>query len=76
MMTTLLVLLILSILFGFIKIAFKATWGLLKLIGVLIAVVCFPFILIGLILGIGTILIIPIVLIAVAFGCLFKAVTN
>lgn len=76
MLTFILVFLILSIVFGFVKLALKATWGLLKLIGVLIAVVAFPFILIGLILGIGGILIIPVVLIFVAFGCIFKAVTN
>lgn len=69
------VLFILSMVGGFISLALKATWGILKLIGVLIAVIAFPVILIGFIVGIGAFLIIPFVLIMVAFGCIYKAVT-
>lgn len=75
MMTFLFTLLMLWIAVGFIKFVFKATWGLLKLVGVIIAVIAFPVIFIGVIVGIGAVLIVPILLVAVAFGCVYKAVT-
>lgn len=66
---------LLWILWGFIKFAFKATWGLFKILGVIIAVIAFPVLLVGFIVGIGAFLIVPIVLLACGFGCIYKAVT-
>ena len=62
------------ILWGFVKFTFMATWGLLELAGILLSVVAFPIIFVGLlVVGIGTYLLLPIILIGLAFGCIAKA---
>lgn len=62
------------ILWGFIKFTFKATWGLLKLVGILLSIVAFPMVFIGLLaVGIGAYLALPLVLIGLAFSCVLKA---
>lgn len=65
---------VLWILWGFVKFTFKATWGLLKLVGILLSIVAFPMVFIGLLaIGIGTYLALPLVLIGLAFSCISKA---
>ena len=65
---------VLWILWGFVKFTFKATWGLLKLVGILLSIVAFPMVFIGLLaVGIGTYLALPLVLIGLAFSCISKA---
>lgn len=62
------------ILWNFVKFAFAATWGLLKLVGILLSVVAFPILFVGvLVAGIGAYLVLPLLLIGLAFGCLSKA---
>lgn len=62
------------VLWGFIKFAFMATWGLLKLVGILLSIVAFPIVFVGLlVVGIGAYLALPLLLIGLAFGCLAKA---
>lgn len=62
------------ILWNFVKFAFVATWGLLKIVGILISVVAFPILFVGLlVVGIGAYLALPLILIGLAFGCLSKA---
>ncbi len=58
---------------GFIKFAFRATWGLFKIIGFVLAIFAFPLLFVSVFLGIGAIAILPIVLIVLAFGCIAKA---
>lgn len=59
---------------GFIKLAWAATWGIFKILGVLLSVVAFPIIFIGiLVLGLGAYLFLPIMLLVLAFGCIVKA---
>ena len=65
---------VLWILWGFVKFTFKATGGLLKLVGILLSIVAFPMVFIGLLaIGIGTYLALPLVLIGLAFSCIAKA---
>lgn len=65
---------VLWILWGFVKFTFKATWGILKLVGILLSIVAFPMVFIGLLaIGIGTYLALPLVLIGLAFSCISKA---
>ena len=67
-------LLAILILWKFVKFTFVVTWGLLKIVGVLLSIVAFPILFVGLlVVGIGTYLALPIVLIGLAFGCLAKA---
>ena len=54
---------------GFIRLAWAATWGIFKILGVLLSVVAFPIIFIGL----GAYLFLPIMLLVLAFGCIVKA---
>ena len=62
------------VLWGFIKFAFMATWGLLKLAGILLSIVAFPILFVGLlVVGIGAYLALPLLLIGLAFGCIAKA---
>lgn len=62
------------ILWKFVKFTFVVTWGLLKLLGILLSIVAFPILFVGLlVVGIGTYLALPILLIVLAFGCLAKA---
>jgi len=62
------------ILWNFAKFAFVATWGLLKVVGILLSIVAFPFLFIGLfVVGIGAYLALPLILIGLAFGCIAKA---
>lgn len=62
------------ILWNFVKFAFLATWGLLKIVGILLSVVAFPILFVGLlVVGIGAYLALPLILIGLAFGCLSKA---
>lgn len=62
------------ILWQFAKFTFVATWGLLKLAGILLSIVAFPILFVGLlVVGIGTYLLLPIILIVLAFGCIAKA---
>ena len=59
---------------GFIRLAWAATWGIFKILGVLLSVVAFPIIFIGiLVLGLGAYLLLPIMLLVLAFGCIVKA---
>ena len=59
---------------GFIRLAWAATWGIFKILGVLLSVVAFPIIFIGiLVLGLGAYLFLPIILLVLAFGCIVKA---
>ena len=62
------------VLWQFVKFTFAVTWGLLKLVGILLSVVAFPILFVGLLVaGLGTYLALPIILIVLAFGCLAKA---
>ena len=62
------------VLWQFVKFTFAVTWGLLKLVGILLSVVAFPILFVGLlVVGLGTYLALPIILIVLAFGCLAKA---
>ena len=59
---------------GFIRLAWAATWGVFKILGVLLSVIAFPIIFIGiLVLGLGAYLFLPIMLLVLAFGCIVKA---
>lgn len=61
------------ILWGFIKLTWAATWGIFKLLGILLSVIAFPIMFIGVLaVGIGAYLILPLVLLGAAFGCIFK----
>ena len=62
------------VLWNFIKFAVVATWGLLKLLGIILSIVAFPILFVGLlVLGIGAYLVLPLILIGLAFGCIFKS---
>lgn len=62
------------ILWKFVKFTFVVTWGLLKFVGILLSVVAFPVLFVGLlVVGVGTYLALPILLIGLAFGCLAKS---
>lgn len=59
---------------SFIKLAFAATWGIFKILGILLSVIAFPIIFIGvLVIGLGTYLLLPGLLLVLAFGCIVKA---
>ena len=74
MLEIILGLLALWILWKLIKFTFVVTWGLLKIVGILLSIVAFPVLFVGLlVVGIGTYLALPIILIGLAFGCLAKA---
>ena len=50
------------------------SWGLLKLLGIVLSVIAFPVLFIGvLVVGVGTYLLLPLLLVGAAFGCLVKA---
>lgn len=69
-----LVLMIGWVLWGFIKLAVVASWGLLKLLGIVLSVIAFPVLFIGvLVVGVGAYLLLPLLLVGAAFGCLVKA---
>ena len=69
-----LVLIIGWVLWGFIKLAVVASWGLLKLLGIVLSVIAFPVLFIGvLVVGVGAYLLLPLLLVGAAFGCLVKA---
>ena len=62
------------VLWNFVKFAVMATWGLLKILGIILSIVAFPVIFVGLlVVGIGVYLVLPLILIGLAFGCIFKA---
>lgn len=74
MFELILVLMIGWVLWGFIKLAVVASWGLLKLLGIVLSVIAFPVLFIGvLVVGVGTYLLLPLLLVGAAFGCLVKA---
>ena len=74
MLEILLILFAVFFLSGFMKLAFTATWGIFKLLGILLSVIAFPIIFIGvLVIGLGTYLLLPILLLVLAFGCIVKA---
>ena len=74
MLEIILGLLSIGILWKFIKLTFVVTWGLLKIVGILLSVVAFPVLFVGLlVVGVGTYLALPILLIGLAFGCLAKS---
>lgn len=74
MFEAILVLIIGWVLWGFIKLAVVASWGLLKLLGIVLSVIAFPVLFIGvLVVGVGTYLLLPLLLVGAAFGCLVKA---
>lgn len=74
MFEAILVLMIGWVLWGFIKLAVMASWGLLKLLGIVLSVIAFPVLFIGvLVVGVGAYLLLPLLLVGAAFGCLVKA---
>ena len=74
MLEILLVILAALFLSGFIKLAWAATWGIFKLLGILLSVIAFPIIFIGVVvIGLGAYLILPIALLVAAFGLIAKA---
>ena len=74
MFELILVLIIGWVLWGFIKLAVVASWGLLKLLGIILSVIAFPVLFIGvLVVGVGAYLLLPLLLVGAAFGCLVKA---
>lgn len=74
MFEAILVLMIGWVLWGFIKLAVVASWGLLKLLGIVLSVIAFPVLFIGvLVVGVGAYLLLPLLLVGAAFGCLVKA---
>ena len=74
MFELILVLMIGWVLWGVIKLAVVASWGLLKLLGIVLSVIAFPVLFIGvLVVGVGAYLLLPLLLVGAAFGCLVKA---
>ncbi|MCR5100188.1 MAG: hypothetical protein K6B41_02390 [Butyrivibrio sp.] len=73
MFTFLMMLFFIWVLGGFIKFAFRATWGLFKILGVFIMIFAFPMVFLVILAGIGSSILLPIILIALAFGCIAKA---
>ena len=74
MFELILVLIIGWVLWGFIKLAVVASCGLLKLLGIVLSVIAFPVLFIGvLVVGVGAYLLLPLLLVGAAFGCLVKA---
>ena len=74
MLELILVLLGAWVLWGIIKLVAVASWGLLKLLGIVLSVIAFPILFIGvLVVGVGTYLFLPLLLVGAAFGCLTKA---
>lgn len=62
------------VLWGIIKLVAVASWGLLKLLGIVLSVIAFPILFIGvLVVGVGAYLFLPLLLVGLAFGCLRKA---
>lgn len=62
------------VLWGMIKLVAVASWGLLKLLGIILSVVAFPILFIGvLVVGVGAYLFLPLLLVGLAFGCLKRA---
>ena len=62
------------VLWGIIKLVAVASWGVLKLLGIVFSVIAFPILFIGvLVVGVGTYLFLPLLLVGLAFGCLTKA---
>ena len=74
MLTLLVTFLMIWLMIGFIKLAWSATWGIFKLAGIILSVIAFPIVFIGsLVIGIGTYLILPVILIGAAFGLINRA---
>ena len=74
MFELILVLMIGWVLWGCIKLAVMASWGLLKMLGIVLSVIAFPILFIGvLVVGVGAYLLLPLLLVGAAFGCLVKA---
>lgn len=74
LLTIILLYLTVVILWNFVKIAWVASWGIFKLLGIVLSVIAFPIIFIGaLVLGIGLYLVVPIFLIIAAFRCIARA---
>ncbi len=74
MITLLCMIFIFSLLGGFIKFAFSVTWGIMKVIGVILSVIAFPMLFIIVItVGVGAYLVLPLLLVGLAFGALAKA---
>ena len=62
------------VLWGIIKLVAVASWGLLKLLGIVLSVIAFPILFIGvLVVGVGAYLFLPLLLVGLAFGCLTRA---
>ena len=65
---------IIWLMIGFIKFAVKATWSLLKVIGIIISIIAFPLaFIVVLTVGVSFGIIIPILLLGLAFGCVAGA---
>ena len=60
--------------FGAIRLAFKAAWGLAKIIAVILFVVALPALIVCLLFAGGVVLLLPVALIAVAWGILKSCV--
>ena len=74
MLELILVLLGAWVLWGIIKLVAVASWGLLKLLGIILSVIAFPILFIGVrVVGVGGYLFLPLLLVGLAFGCLTKA---
>ena len=74
MFELILVLMIGWVLWGFIKLAVVASWGLLKLLGIVLSVIAFPVLVNGvLVVGVGAYLLLPLLLVGAGCGCLVKA---
>ena len=58
------------IFFGSIKLVFKAAWGLAKILAVILFVVSLPTLIACLLTASGIVLLLPVMLIAAAFGIL------
>ena len=71
MMSILFFIFIIWLMFGFIKFAAKVTWGLLKVVGIVLSIIAFPALfLIVITIGFSGMIILPLIVIGVAFGCL------
>lgn len=55
---------------GFIRLAFRVTWGFAKVAAVILSAVALPVLILGLLMAGGILLLIPVGLVAVAFWIL------
>ena len=70
MFELLIVLVFLWLMFEVFKLCFKITWGVVKLIAGILAVLALPLLIVGILFWSGVALVLPIVVLCVAFGLL------